>query len=259
MPEAEILSIGTEILLGEIVDTNAQVIARSLRKIGVDVYRTTVVGDNRTRIARIIQESLQRAEIVISTGGIGPTVDDYTREAIADALNLESIYQPVLWEVIAARFKKYGSQPTDNNKRQAYLPRGAEALPNPRGTAPGVFVSTDQGDVFALPGVPEEMSRMLDEEVIPRIKARYQLQGTILTRTILTRGVGESRVDTLLQDLEKLSNPTVGLAAKKGQVGVRITAKGENLAAARALLSPLEKEIQQRLAEWIVEEEKSAE
>ncbi|NOQ40793.1 MAG: hypothetical protein GQ562_10815 [Anaerolineales bacterium] len=251
MPSAEIITIGTELLLGEIVNTNTQVIALALRKVGVDVYRTASIGDNPDRIAQILLESISRADIIIATGGLGPTVDDPTRQAIAQAFGQELIFYPELWDEIVRRFSKYGIKPPENNKQQAYLPENAESLPNPRGTAPGIFLEINESMIFALPGVPVEMEGMMNEQVIPRITTRYSLTGVILTRNIKVEGIGESQIDALIRDLEQLSNPTVGLAAAKGYVLIRITAKAENDDLADALLQELEEEINTRIADWI--------
>ena len=251
MPSAEIITIGTELLLGEIVNTNTQVIALALRKVGVDVYRTASIGDNPDRIAQILLESISRADIIIATGGLGPTVDDPTRQAIAQAFEQELIFYPELWDEIVRRFSKYGIKPPENNKQQAYLPENAESLPNPRGTAPGIFLELNESLIFALPGVPVEMEGMMNEQVIPRITTRYSLTGVILTRNIKVEGIGESQIDALIRDLEQLSNPTVGLAAAKGYVLIRITAKAENEDLADALLQELEEEINTRIADWI--------
>ena len=251
MPSAEILTIGTELLLGEIVNTNTQVIAQALRKIGVDVYRTSTIGDNTERISDIILESLQRADILVMTGGLGPTVDDPTRLAIANAYGLELEFYPNLWDGIVQRFSKYGIQPPENNKQQAYLPAGAKSLPNPRGTAPGIHLAVEGKDIFAMPGVPVEMEGMLHEQVVPRITSKYGLTGVILIRNMRVDNIGESQIDALISDLEELSNPTVGLAANKGFVLIRLTAKAENEDLADALLADLEQEIKSRLESWI--------
>ncbi len=251
MPSAEIITIGTELLLGEIVNTNTQVIALALRKGGGDGYRTASIGDNPDRIAQILLESISRADIIIATGGLGPTVDDPTRQAIAQAFGQELIFYPELWDEIVRRFSKYGIKPPENNKQQAYLPENAESLPNPRGTAPGIFLEINESLIFALPGVPVEMEGMMNEQVIPRITTRYSLTGVILTRNIKVEGIGESQIDALIRDLEQLSNPTVGLAAAKGYVLIRITAKAENEDLADALLQELEEEINTRIADWI--------
>lgn len=250
MPSAEILTIGTELLLGEIVNTNTQVIALALRKIGVDVYRTSTIGDNSDRISDIIRECLQRADILIMTGGLGPTVDDPTRQAIANAYGLDLEFHPDLWEGIVQRFAKYKIQPPENNKQQAYLPAGAASLPNPRGTAPGIHLEIEGQDIFAMPGVPVEMEGMLQEQIVPRLKSKYDLTGAILIRNIRVEHIGESQIDALISDLEELSNPTVGLAANKGYVLIRLTAKAENEDLAEALLNDLEAEIKNRLDGW---------
>ena len=136
MPSAEIITIGTEILLGEIVDTNTRYIARNLRDLGVDLYRTVTIGDNAERIAETIREAMQRTEIIITTGGLGPTIDDPTRDAVALATGVKTEFRPELWEQIVKRISLYGKKPSENQKRQAYVPEGAIALENPVGTAP---------------------------------------------------------------------------------------------------------------------------
>ncbi len=251
MPTAEIITIGTEILLGEIVDTNAPYLARKLRDIGVDIFRKTSVGDNARRIAQAIQEALQRADIVITTGGLGPTVDDPTREAVALAMGLELEYRPELWDQIQARFKRYGRQPTDNNKRQAFVPQGAVAVENRVGTAPSFIMESGSRCIFSLPGVPREMEYLLEKAVIPYLQERYQLHGTIKARVLHTAGLGESQIDELVGDLEKLSNPTVGLAAHAGQVDIRITAKAASEAEAETLIHEVEDTVYKLLGEWI--------
>ena len=139
MPSAEILTIGTELLLGETIDTNSNFLARSLRDAGIDLFRLTTVGDNTKRIAQAIQESLERCDIVLTTGGLGPTIDDPTRDAVALALGVKPEFHPELWDQIKSRFQKLGRIPTENNRRQAYIPEGAVAIENPVGTAP-IFI-----------------------------------------------------------------------------------------------------------------------
>jgi competence/damage-inducible protein CinA-like protein len=251
MPSAEIITIGTEILLGEIQDTNTRHIALSFRDAGIDLYRTTTVGDNPQRIAEAIQQALIRCEIVLTTGGLGPTVDDPTRAAIALAVGVETEFRPELWDQIRDRFRRFGRLPTENNKRQAYIPKGAIAVENPVGTAPAFIVETDRYAIIALPGVPREMEYLLANAVLPYLRQRFGLQGTIKTRVLHTAGVGESQIDDLIGDLESLANPTVGLAAHSGQVDVRITAKAGSAAEAEALISPVEADIRQRLGGWI--------
>ncbi len=251
MPSAEIITIGTEILLGEIVDTNASFLARTLRDSGIDLYRKITVGDNPTRIAQAIQTSLSQCDIVITTGGLGPTVDDPTRQAIALACGVEIEFQPELWEQIKARFRRFNRQPTENNKRQAYIPKGAIPVENPVGTAPAFIMEIEGRSIITLPGVPREMKYLTRNKVLPYLHQRYQLTGIIKARIIHTAGAGESQIDDLIGDLEELSNPTVGLSAHSGQVDVRITAKADSEDQADALIKPVEDIVRQRLGDWV--------
>lgn len=251
MPSAEILTIGTEILLGEIVDTNARYIARALRAEGVDVFWTASVGDNPERIAWLLRQALARSEIVIATGGLGPTVDDVTREAVALALGVALEFRPALWDEVQAMFRSFGREPSENNRRQATVPAGAIALSNPVGTAPAFICETERAAVVCLPGVPREMEYLLAQAVLPYLRERFGLSEVIVVRVLHTIGVGESLIDERIADLETLSNPTVGLAAHAGQVDVRITAKAANAMAAAALLAPVEAELRQRLGDLV--------
>lgn len=251
MPAAEIITIGTELLLGETVDTNTRYIARLLRDAGVDLYRTSTIGDNIERIAKIIQEGMQRAEIIITTGGLGPTVDDPTREAVARAMGVATEFHPELWDQICERFKRYGRTPTENNRRQAYIPQDAIPIENPVGTAPAFIATTDRHAVIALPGVPREMEHLMHTQVMPYLRERYKLSSVIKARVLRTSGAGESQIDERIGDLEILHNPTVGLAAHAGQVDVRITAKADTEAEADILIRKVEEEIRQRLRAWI--------
>ena len=252
MPIAEIISIGTEILLGDIVDTNAQYIAKALKDVGVDLYRKTTIGDNTLRIAQAVTESLERCEIIITSGGLGPTVDDLTREGVALAAGVGLEYRPELWEQIQDRFRRFGRLPTENNKRQAYIPAGALPVENPVGTAPS-FIVTTHGDktIISLPGVPREMEYLMEKSVIPYLAEHYRLQGVIKSLTLHTAGVGESQIDELIGDLEKMSNPTVGLSAHAGQVDVRVTAKAATLDEADAMLKGVEGSVRMLLGDWI--------
>ncbi|MFN2274848.1 MAG: CinA family nicotinamide mononucleotide deamidase-related protein [Anaerolineales bacterium] len=249
--EAEIITIGTEILLGQIVDTNTRTIAQRLRDIGLDIYRTSTIGDNAARIAEAVRESMSRASAVITTGGLGPTIDDATREGIALALGVETIFDPVLWEQITARFASFGREPGENNRRQAFIPQGATPIENPVGTAPAFYFEGEKSVVIALPGVPGEMSYLLEQDVIPYLKQRLGLSGTILTRVVRTAGLGESSLDERITDLEKLSNPTVGLSAHPGRVDVRITAKASTRNQAEEMIWQMEATLQQRLGDRI--------
>jgi nicotinamide-nucleotide amidase len=251
MPSAEIITIGTEILLGEIVDTNARYLARCLRDAGVDLYRKTTVGDNARRIAQAIQQALERCDIVITTGGLGPTVDDPTREAVALAVGVEPEFRPELWEQIEARFRRFNRPPTENNKRQAYIPHGATAVENPVGTAPSFIVDHHGRVIISLPGVPSEMEYLMEHAILPYLRQRYTLKGMIKARTLHTAGAGESMIDDRIGDLEELTNPSVGLAAHSGQVDVRITVKADSEAEADEMIRPVEATIRQRLGDWV--------
>lgn len=251
MPAAEIIAIGTELLLGEIQDTNTRHLARALRDAGIDLYRTMVVGDNAERIARAIQEALSRAQIVITTGGLGPTVDDPTRQAVALAAGVEQIYLPELWEQITTRFARYGRAATENNRRQAFIPAGAIPVENPVGTAPAFILEIGQGVVISLPGVPREMEYLYENAVLPYLRKRFDLRGVIKARVLHTAGVGESHVDALIGDLELGANPTVGLLAHAGQVDIRITTKADTVEEADQLIAQVEQVLRERLGDDI--------
>ena len=251
MPTAEIITIGTELLLGEIQDTNTRYLARTLRDCGVDLYRTMTVGDNEKRISQAIQEALHRSNIIITTGGLGPTVDDPTRQAIAMALGVELEFQPNLWDQILARFQRYGRIPGENNKRQAYIPRGAIPVENPVGTAPAFIFEQGDRSVIALPGVPHEMEYLTVNVLLPYIKDHFHIQEVIKARVLHTASIGESQVDELVGDLELLSNPTVGLLAHPGQVDIRVTAKAPSIEEADRMISEVIAKINQRLPDQI--------
>lgn len=266
MPSAEIITIGTEILLGEIVDTNTRFLARALRGLGVDLFRTVTIGDNAQRIAEAIQDSLRRADIVITTGGLGPTVDDPTREAVARAAGVETEFREELWEQVKAVIARYGRTPGENQKRQAVVPRGAIAIQNPVGTAPAFIVETplrlppnsanlggvsrrDEGgkSIISLPGVPQEMEYLFHHSVVPYLQKHFDLRDIIKVRILHTSGLGEGMIDEKIGELETLSNPTVGLAAHAGVVDVRITAKAESEAETDRLVAEVEDAVRARL------------
>jgi nicotinamide-nucleotide amidase len=251
MPSAEIIAIGTELLLGEIQDTNTRYLARILRDAGIDIYRATIVGDNTERIAQAIQESLSRTHIIITTGGLGPTVDDPTREAVALAVGVKTEFRPELWEQILARFKRFNRQTTENNRRQAYIPVGAIPVENPVGTAPAFIYETGEHAIISLPGVPREMEYLTVNVVMPYLRQRYTLKGTIKAKVLHATGIGESQVDDLVGDLETYRNPTVGLLAHPGQVDIRVTAKADSVEEADRLIEELVAIVRQRLGDAI--------
>jgi len=251
MASAEIITIGTEILLGEIVDTNTRHIAHTLRGMGVDLYRTITIGDNVERIAESIRNSMDRAEIVITTGGLGPTVDDPTREAVAKAVGAGLEFQENLWEEVAAVISRYGRKPSENQKRQAYIPKGAIGVSNPVGTAPCFIVETEKNSVISLPGVPNEMKYILHDAIIPYLQKRYRLDEIIKVRLLHCAGLGEGNIDEMIGDLEELKNPTVGLAAHTGVVDIRIAAKAKSEKDADTMIADVEQQVHDRLGKFV--------
>ena len=247
MPSAEIITIGTEILLGEIVDTNTRYIAHLMRSLGVDLYRTITIGDNVERIAEAIQNSMTHADIVITTGGLGPTVDDPTREAVARAFGVETEFREELWEQILEIVTRYGRKAKENQRRQAYVPKGAIAIKNNVGTAPCFIMENDRSAVISLPGVPKEMEHIVHEFVVPYLQSRYNLDQIIKVRLLHTSGAGESEIDEIIGDFETLPNPTVGLAAHTGIVDIRIAAKAETEDEADRMIAEVENQMRERL------------
>jgi len=248
---AEIIAIGTELLLGDISDTNSAHIARRLREIGLDLWWISAVGDNEARIAELVDQARRRSAVVITSGGLGPTVDDPTRAAVARAFGVPLEFRPELWQQIETRFERYGRKATENNRKQAYVPAGALPLENPVGTAPCFIMEHPGGAVISLPGVPREMEYMLEHTVLPYLRQRMTLPAVIRSRTLRTVGIGESLIDARIAELEELSNPTVGLAAHPGQTDIRLTAKAATAAEAEAMLDPLEVDIRGRLGDYI--------
>jgi competence/damage-inducible protein CinA-like protein len=244
MPVGEIIAIGTELLLGEIQDSNTATIARRFRDAGIDLFRTMIVGDNPERIAQAIREALTRSDIVITTGGLGPTVDDPTRLAVATAFDTQLEYRPDLWDQIQERFDRFQRRATENNRRQAYIPEGATVIDNPVGTAPAFYMEIDHKVVISLPGVPREMEHILQHAVMPLLGERYPLKGIIKAFVLHTAGVGESQVDEWIGELENNANPSVGLVAHPGQVDIRVAAKAGSEEEADALIAEMVSQVQ---------------
>lgn len=253
---AELIAIGSELILGETVDTNSAHIARALRTVGVPVARSTLIGDEADKIAALVREAAARSPIVITTGGLGPTVDDPTRAAVARAFDRALEYRAELWEQIVERFRRFGRTPTENNRQQAHIPAGALAIENPVGTAPGFIVEHAGGVVIALPGVPREMEHLLETRILPYLRERFDLRRLIKTRVIRTVGLGESLIDAEIGDLERLSNPVVGLAAHAGNVDIRLTASAGSEAEADALIAPIAAQVYEKFGEHIYGEDK---
>ena len=264
MPTAEIIAIGTELLLGETADTNTLYIARALRGLGIDLFRAQTIGDNAGRIAETVRLALERADIVITTGGLGPTVDDPTRQAIADSVGATLEFHPEVWEQISARIARYGRTPTGNQKRQAFIPKDAIVIENPVGTAPAFIVEISSSSaimakpkkdrnkvVISLPGVPREMETLLTDTIVPYLQKHFDLHAVLKIRTLHVSGLGEGMIDNEIGDLETLANPTVGLATHSGVVDIRIAAKAETEAEAGQLITGIEQELRTRLGENI--------
>ncbi|MEK6529447.1 MAG: CinA family nicotinamide mononucleotide deamidase-related protein, partial [candidate division NC10 bacterium] len=250
--QAEIVSVGSELLLGQIVDTNSAVIGRHLAAIGLDLYYKTTVGDNLSRLTAVLRQALARSEVVITTGGIGPTADDITREAVAAATGRELEFSEHLMAQIEAFFRARGFKLSPSNRRQAFIPRGAIPIENPVGTAPAFVVEVGERCVITLPGVPREMEHLLVTRVLPYLRERYGLKGEIRLRVLKVVGLGESRIGELLADfMEKGRNPTIGTLAHLGQVDVRIAAKGSDAETAQRLIEPVEAQIRARLGDLI--------
>lgn len=245
---AEIVTTGTELLLGQIDDTNATYLARQLHDLGIDLYFRSTVGDNEARIAQVLEQALARADVIITTGGLGPTVDDVTREAVARVTGRSLVLFPDLLAQIEAFFARLGpAAMTDNNRRQAYLPEGCIPIENPVGTAPAFIVEDPRGTIITLPGVPREMRYLTENAVVPYLLSRLGQREALVTRVLRTVALGESRIDQLIADLETSSNPTVGLSAHLGQTDVRIVAKARTMEEAEALVADFEAKIRERL------------
>ena len=252
---AEVVAVGTELLLGDIANTNAQAIGRELARIGVDCYVHTAVGDNVERIAEALRAALERADAVVVTGGLGPTQDDVTREAIAALLGAPLIRDDRLVEEIRARFERMRRDMPESNLRQAERPEGAVSLPNPIGTAPGVLVEHEGKVIYAIPGVPSEMERMLQAEVLPDLARRAGASASIVSRVIRVSGLAESAVGEALEPTWKALGPgdvTMAFLAGGGEVRVRLTAKAPSESAANERLDQVETEVREALGPAVV-------
>jgi len=241
----EVLAVGTELLIGQIVNGNAATIGRRLAEEGHDAHYQGVVGDNIGRIAEAISVALGRADAVIITGGLGPTQDDLTREGICLATGRPMEFVQDAADHLRDRFERLGRSMPEANLRQAERPEGAEFLPNPKGTAPGLALRDDQGWVFALPGVPEEMEALLEKEVVPRLRTGGE--GIVKSRLIRTWGSSESTVAELLDDLYGSANPSIAFLASSGEIKIRITAKARTEADADGMIEPIERSVRERL------------
>jgi nicotinamide-nucleotide amidase len=241
---AEIICVGTELLLGDILNTNVQFLAQQLASLGIPHYYQSTVGDNLERLQQVIEIASKRASILIFTGGLGPTPDDLTTEAIANFFNTSLVERPEIVADIAQKFASIGRKMTPNNRKQAMLPEGAEVLPNPGGTAPGIIWQPRPGlIIFTFPGVPSEMKRMWQETAVPYLKSQGWGKEIIYSRMMRFRGIGESALAEKVASLLDLTNPTVAPYASLGEVRLRVSTKASSEAEAIALIEPVAQQI----------------
>lgn len=249
MASVETLSVGTELLLGQLVDTNSAYIAARLADCGIDLYATHAVGDNRERIAAAMRAALDRADGLITTGGLGPTIDDLTKEAVCDVFGVDTqTHEPSL-RAMEALFGRLGRTMQDNNRKQAEVPRGAVVLPNANGTAPGfIAVRADGRFIASMPGVPREMKPMLHDALLPWLREKFGVTQAIYTRILHTVGIAESEIDHRIADLfRSFENPKIAVLAHDYRCDVKLMAKASSPDAARALIDPVEDDVLERL------------
>lgn len=248
--KAEIISVGTELLLGDIVNTNSQYIAKELASIGIEVYHQSTVGDNVDRLYECFKESLERSDVVITTGGLGPTTDDLTKEVAAKYFGQELKLHEPSWEYIKSLIESRGKKVAPNNKKQAYFPESAIVLKNNNGTAPGAILRQDNKAIIVLPGPPREMVAMFNESVMPYLK--QFTEDKLISKTLRLYGIGESDLELEILDIiNEQSNPTVALYAKEMEVTIRITAKVKDKEEAVRLIKPVVDKIRERVGQFV--------
>ncbi len=242
---SEIICVGTELLLGDVVNTNAADIARGLAHLGINVYHHEVVGDNPDRLRECLKDAFSRSDIVLLTGGLGPTYDDLTKETVAAHFNRKLVMDAASLETIERSFNRTGREMTDNNRKQAMMPEGCIILPNPNGTAPGCIIEGEGGKVAVMmPGPPREMRPMFDGPVTDYLQSRFGGDGVLVSRTINFFGVGESALEARLKDmLVQATNPTIAPYAKTAECQLRVTARAASETEARKLIDPVVQEI----------------
>ncbi|AFY42648.1 competence/damage-inducible protein A [Nostoc sp. PCC 7107] len=241
---AEIICVGTELLLGDILNSNSQFLAQQLAKLGIPHYYQTVVGDNPERLKQVIEIAISRANILIFTGGLGPTPDDLTCETIADFFGAPLIERPEIIEDITQKFAQRDRVMSPTNRKQALIPQGAEILPNPTGTAPGIiWQPRPDMTIFTFPGVPSEMYRMWYETAVPFLQSQGWGKEIIYSRSLRFWGIGESTLAEKVSSYFNIPNPTVAPYAGKGEVRLRISAKANSEVAAEELIAPIEKQL----------------
>ena len=248
----ELVAIGSELLLGQIVDSNSAWMAQRLAEVGANLFRKTTVGDNLDRMVDVLGGALARADCVITGGGLGPTEDDLTRQAVAQVCGRPLQRHAGALRDLRERFQSRGFVLTPNNEKQALLPRGATLVHNPNGTAPAFIVEDERGTIISLPGVPFEMKWLMEHEVVPYLRKRWSLEQVIHHRVLKVGELGESAVDHRIGAIMTASsNPKVGVLAHPGQVDVRISARADSEEAARRLIEPTEAEIRAALGDHV--------
>ena len=247
---AEIINVGTELLLGDIINTNAAYLSRELKELGIFCYYQSVVGDNVERFKELLRSSIQRSDLVIITGGLGPTYDDMTKESVAQVLGKEMVFHPETYERIKDIFRQSKRELTENNKKQAYRIEGSEVLINHQGTAPGLFLEDEQCTIILLPGPPNELRPMFEKYVIPKLKESSDL--TLVSKNIYMTGIGESQVEDILnKEMSQGTNPTIAPYAFIDGLVVRVTASAQTERAALELINPIEDKIVKRFRNYV--------
>lgn len=248
--KGEIISVGTELLLGQIANTNAQYISQRMAEIGVPIYFHIAVGDNSQRLKDVVINAQQRSNLIVFTGGLGPTEDDITKEVVAELLNLEMVLDEYTYQRIVDFFKQRKTNMTNNNKKQAMVLEGSEVFPNDHGLAAGIGIEDNKVYYIFLPGPPSEMKPMLDDYVIPWFKEKYQ-GNTFYSKVMRFTGIGEAALEETIIDLIKnQTNPTIAPLANEGEVTIRLTANAIDEKQAMSLIDPIEREIHKRLENY---------
>lgn len=243
-----IVAVGSELLLGQILNTNAKFLSQLFNGVGLNVVEQAVIGDNEARLERLLRQSLEVNDTIVMTGGLGPTKDDLTKHTVAKVLGRELVTDETALEYIESYFKEQKQEMSENNKQQALVIEGATVLPNKVGMAPGMLVEQDGKRIALMPGPPKEMNPMAEEELLPLL---MQENGTIFSEQLKFAGIGESRVETELLDLiDNQSNPTIAPLAGSHEVKIRVTASGPDEATCKSLIKPIRTEILNRIGDY---------
>lgn len=248
--KGEIIAVGTELLLGNIVNTNAQYLSQKLAELGIDVYYHVVVGDNLKRAVDTIKRSLERSDLIITSGGLGPTDDDLTKEAVSEALGLKLLPNEEAIRTVKSIFEKSGRTMPERNIKQGYIPEGGKIIENDNGTAPGILIEKGGKTVIMLPGPPKELKPMFEDRVVPYLSTKTN--STIRSKILRVIGIGESSVEEMLKDIfDSQTNPTIAPYAKEGEVHLRITAKSGDPKASEKMIRDMEAQVRTILKENI--------